>query len=852
MTHAKKTRHRPAPPAATPFSSLSPAVRDLLCVAALYAVTLILFRGIVFDNAAFAAGGDTAASMSYTHAGEELSHAEGVDVLWMPYFFSGMPTFGNVAYVPHNISYVQTAMQWVLNLLFLNGAWTWLVVYYFFGGVSMFFLMRVWKFSRAAALLAALTFMLSPYMVGLAGEGHGSKLMALTYLPLTVLLTHLLFERRDLLSLGLLGAGIGTLMLTNHMQIVYYVFMFLLLFLLYHVSLDLKAQPRRALSKAVLFLIALVLGFCISSYIYLSVYEYSRFSMRGGGITAAGGGLAYDYATNWSWHPGELVTLLVPGFFGMKAEYYWGPMVPWTNSSVYIGLAPLLLGALALLFRRTRFVLFFGVTALLLILVSFGSNFTLLYQPLFDYLPFFNKFRSPEQLLHLLPFAAGVLAGSGFSVLVSPGDGEAAMDRKKLARTLAITGGVIAGVFFVALLFQGNLLDSLPGWMFVKEGQSAQLQQQYGARAPRVIAQLREARFEIFWKDYVKFSLLAAALCGLVAGVLWQKLRAGTFAACLLVFVTLDLSLVAGQYIEPHPREALTEEFRPDATKTFLKEQPGNFRIFAGVDPGDPLYMDNSFAYFGIQSITGYSPAKLKIYQTLLDSCMYRSADRSFPLNMNVVDMLNAEYLVVHFRLPEPRFQLVNVDQATRTLTYRNPGALPRAFYVSEAAVAPNDGAVFHALNAPAFNPAQTAVLYKQLPGPVAPVDSGRVPRIVSYQSREIRIQTDVGAPALLVLSEIYYPAGWHAYVDGKETEIFRTDYVLRSVLVPPGSHEVTFAFDPPLYRLGWITSNVAWVIVLLFVLIGFLRLPFVRGRIARSAGGPGDTAAQAADAPGV
>src|SRR4030042_382807 len=89
--------------------------------------------------------------------------AGGVDVLWMPYFFSGMPTFGNVAYLPHNVSYSQEAVVTLLRFLYLNSTWSWFVVYYLFCGVFMFFLARVWGLPRAAALLAALTFMLSPY-----------------------------------------------------------------------------------------------------------------------------------------------------------------------------------------------------------------------------------------------------------------------------------------------------------------------------------------------------------------------------------------------------------------------------------------------------------------------------------------------------------------------------------------------------------------------------------------------------------------------------------------------------------------------------------------------------------------
>ena len=815
------------------LSALSPTMQDVLAIVFLYVVTLILFRGIVFDNAAFASGGDTAAEQSYAHAGAELEQKEGVDVLWMPYFFSGMPTFGNVAFVPHRVSYLQTVTQTVLNFFFLNGTWTWLVVYYFLGGVCMFFLLRTWKFSRAAALLAALTFMLSPYMVGLAGEGHGSKLMALSYLPLVVLLTHLLFERRDLLAFGLLAAAIGTLMLTNHMQIVYYEFVFCALFLGYHIVNDVRHQPRLALVKGALFVAALILGFCISSYIYLSVYEYAQYSMRGGGTTGASGGLAYDYATNWSWHPAELITLLVPGFFGMKAEYYWGPMIPWTNSSVYIGLAPILFGAVALAYRRTRLVIFFGVTALILVLLSFGNNFSLLYQPLFNVLPFFNKFRSPEQILHLLPFVTGVLAAAGYAALTEAGTEGSRLDAERLARTLLVASAVLGGLFLLAIFFQSSMLDALPSSMFIKEGQIEQIQRQYGARAPRALAQIREMRFDVFWKDLVKFAVLGALFCGLAAAYLKKNMREWSFAAAILLLTALDLSLVDAKYIDPRPQESLMQEFKPDATKTFLQRQEGLFRVFAGIDPSDPLYMDNSFAYHGIQSITGYSPAKLRIYQTLLDSCMYRSPDPALPINMHVVDMLNVEFMVTHFRLPEPRFQVVNVDQAERVLTYRNPGALPRAFFVREALTAASDAEVFRTLNAPSFDPAETAVLSTALPEQIHPVDSAHAPQITSYRSREIRIHTEAPAAALLVLSEIYYPAGWKATVDGAETPIYRTDYVLRSVVVPPGPHEVVFTFDPPMYRIGWLLTNAAWGIALLCVAGGVWRLPALRARRA-------------------
>jgi uncharacterized membrane protein YfhO len=103
---------------------------------------------------------------------------------------------------------------------------------------------------------------------------------------------------------------------------------------------------------------------------------------------------------------------------------------------------------------------------------------------------------------------------------------------------------------------------------------------------------------------------------------------------------------------------------------------------------------------------------------------------------------------------------------------------------------------------------------------------------ITEYKSRSITIKAYASSTALLVLSEVYYPAGWKATIDGTETEILRTNSVLRSVVVPPGDHTVVFSFNPPVYAAGYTISNVAWGIALLCVLIGLWQVPAVRERI--------------------
>ncbi len=833
-------KHKRTPPISkvskdvSTFSSLSPFKKDLLCVGFLYLITLILFRGIVFNDGAFSSGGDTANAATWAKVGNDIRANEGVDPLWFPNFFSGMPTFGNVHYLPREVSYVQRAVVGVLDFFYLGRKWSWFAVYYLFCGVFTFMLLRTWKLSQLPALLGALTFMLSPYAIGLAAEGHGSKLMALSYLPLAFLVTHLLFERRDVLSFGLLATVIGTLLLTNHMQIVYYVFIVLGLYLLYHVVRDWKVNKTLIPKKVALFAGAMVIGLCIASYIYLSVYEYAQFSIRGGGTAGSKGGLTWDYATNWSFHPQELLTLLVPSFFGFSSQYvypwqgqeaalplYWGTM-PFNTSTVYFGVVPLLLGIIALVYKRNAKTIFFAILACIVVLMSFGKHFGIFYELLFHTLPFFNKFRAPAMIMHVLAFAFAVLGAFGLQLLVSEMSKE--FNTEKLKRGLFSTLGVLGALLVLGFLMKSSLVEMF-GFTFTTG------EENYGAQTAQLVAEFKKIRWEILAKDYVKFFFLAAAAIGAIVLYLNKNIKAGMLGAALMGILLIDLLIVDTKFINPQPQQNIEQGLQADATVNFFKQQNGLFRIF----PIGELYNNGIFGYHGLQVIGGYSPAKLKIYQTVVDSCFYQGTDPNFPLNMNVCNMLNAKYIVANGRLPQDKFTLVNSDDARKLFTYENPDALPRAWFVGKTSVAQKSEDALQIINSAEFNPATMAILEQPLAENIGVPDATWRVSIAEFKSREIKLQTKTSATGLLVLSEIYYPAGWNAYIDGTPTEIFRTNYILRSLVVPAGSHEVVFKFEPKLYELGYTLSNAAWVVALGCIIIGLLKLPVVRARFGRS-----------------
>lgn len=822
------------------FEKLSTPKKDLVCIVILYVLVLLLFNKIVFSNMIFSDSGDTAAARSWTEAGKQLEEREHMEPQWFPYPFSGMPSFASLAYTPRNVDYLQTAIHAVGRLLFLNGEMSWMVLHYFLGGIFMFLLCRSWsqrdgfpKFSHLPSLIAAVTFALSPYALGLAGGGHGSKLIALSYLPLVFLLTHTLFQRRDILSLGLLSCAVGTLFLTNHVQMVFYVLLVVGLYFLYEFILDIRTQPVLAIKKGALLAVGLAIGFAIAAYIYLSVQEYAQYSIRGGGEMGSPGGLSYDYATNWSFHPFELMNFLIPAFFGFRTPYYWGWM-PFTESSVYIGLVPLILGALALIYLRNRVTIFLALLSLVIVVISFGKHLPILYDLLFNYLPYFNKFRTPSMILHLMPFTFGLLAAYGMTFLLEIHHHEKEVNVAKLRKRLLVALAVIGAILVLGFLASGALYDMLSGSMFVKEGDIQQLRADYGQQAGQALEQLKRIRFDLFWngKDlpglgylwhgYVRFALFAGAALGLIILHLNRKLKAGLFSGGMVALLALDLLIIDGSFIHPKPNTALSQQLQADETIRFLKSDTSLYRIF----PLGQLFQDNTYMYHLIQSIGGYSPAKIKIYQEMLDSCMYNGWDRNFPLNMNMVNMLNTKYLLSLGRLPEDKFNVAHVDQAKSLVTSLNPAYLPRAFFVDTAAVSYSKAETFAVMNSSSWNPRTTAILEKEPEIKPLKSDSTSV-KFVSFGAHEIVLETYCSNPSLLMLSEVYYPLGWKAYVDEKEAEIYKTNYVLRSVIVPGGNHTVAFRYHSRTYGRGLTISYAGWGVSIVLVLIGII--PYIR-----------------------
>jgi hypothetical protein len=222
--------------------------------------------------------------------------------------------------------------------------------------------------------------------------------------------------------------------------------------------------------------------------------------------------------------------------------------------------------------------------------------------------------------------------------------------------------------------------------------------------------------------------------------------------------------------------------------------------------------MNNPIASYHYESVGGAHPAKLQIYQDYIDHVVGLAQGKR--PNETALDLMNARYVVAQQRLPGT--SVVYQSQETKVQVLENPDAVPRGFLVGQTEVIADPQSTWKRLRDSSFDPRTTAILPEPLDAPVTPIDSGSTAEVTldtySLEKIEWTVQTDV--PRLFVASEVYYPAGWNAYLDGEEVPIHRVDYLLRGVHVPEGTHTLTMRFEPAADRYGTLVAGGTTVVV--------------------------------------
>jgi hypothetical protein len=748
-------------------------------------VLCVVFRQVIFGGLTFVSP-DATSPLGFVRVGEQALRA-GQYPLWNPYVFTGMPSFASGAYNPL-IYPPDWPVALVQKVLPLPGV-SWMLLYYFLAGLGTYLLARYWGASHAAAIVAGVAFMATPNLVANGAHGHGSQMVNEAYLPWMLWLASRLWKDGRWSDTATLALLVGFQLLRGHVQIAYYGWLAIGLYSLFEFARRVPAPggAREVGGRVFQLAVALVLGFALSSFFALPIREYAQYSIRG---DANGGGVTYQYATSWSLGLIETLTFLVPGALGFGGATYWGSM-PFTDFPNYMGLAILLCAFLAVAAGKRRFeVSFLLVLSVFALLVAFGRN-SVVYNFLFEHMPYFNKFRVPVMILILLQLAVAVLAALGLTAVA-----EAAKDPAQGPRMRMWTGLLLG---LTALAF---LTGAMGDWWREAYTRAA------SAGRPGMTPPAIDAGYRSMTSDLVRVTLLAMVALGALFTMLRGWIKPGVAIALVGVVTLFDLLPIDTRLMADviGPQTVLTAAGERDDVVDFLvgQKKQGEFRVFPVRE-----FQSNRYAGFGIASLGGYHAAKPRLYQSFLDADSGRAVQSPIAWRL-----LNVRYIVYPGLLP-PTMGLTEVFRGQQDVVYEFPGALPRATLVPSFRVVPHEQQV--ALFAdPTSDPASVTLLSED-PG-IKPVPGGTV-TIDDYGLNRVKLTTDTPGPSILRLADLSFP-GWKVTIDGKPAKGLTADYLVRAVAVPAGKHAVVWEFHDPAFELGLRISIGAFLLILMLYLV--------------------------------
>ena len=748
---------------------------------------------------------------------------------WTDSMFGGMPT--TAISTQNGGDYT----QWIYNLL-LSGKRP--ATYLFIALLGAFLLFLAMGVSVPVAIGGAIAVAFCSYNFQIIQVGHNTKMQAIAFMPWV--LAALVFtykSRHKLLGAVLFGLALSLQIKANHQQITYYLAIMVLLYGLMELIHAIRSREWKPFLVASALLLMLgSAGIATNVNKLLPLAKYTPHTMRGGSELSTDGasskGLDLDYATSWSYGWEELPNLMIPDFNGGassgavnpdKSEtikllrragqknlketakslpLYWGPQ-PFTAGPMYMGAITIFLFVLGLFLYKGREKWWLAVACLIAILMAVGNHFMAFTRFCFDYLPLYNKFRTVSMALVVLQVALPLL---GFVTLDRITKAE--YDRKRFMKAFWWALGITGGFCLVAWLAPG-LFGSFSG------ASDAQMQDV-------LVEALVKDRIALFKADAGISLLLILASAALLFWAYMPKGRRELAAVAICVLSLVNLFAVGKRYLN-------ADHFTTpkDFNKPFA-ERPVDKMIKADEDPQYRVLdltvnvFNSSVPSYHHKSVGGYSPAKLQRYQDLIEhylsseiNGLYKQLGEVEEIeevsawmaqNTPVLNALNTRYVVLDGNYPP----------------LANEGAFGAAWFVDgvvEAATPDEEIALLGAVDLRRTAVVGSGVASAQLSGA-----AGDSIELTSYAPNELHYRYSASASRLAVFSEIYYPDGWHATVDGEPVELLRADWTLRAALLPAGEHEVVMTFLPASYRTGALVSAIASLLLLVLALFSICR----------------------------
>ncbi len=781
----------------------------------------------------------------------EIAQQTGQKPLWTDALFSGMPGYMIDFNYPYILVY--KAVTGVLSLV------PSIVGVLFAVMLGAYILLVVLGCNPWLSALGAIAYGFGTFGMVSLEAGHISKLYAMGF-GAGMLGGVILILRGRLWT----GAALTALFMSmefgaNHIQITYYLFMTIGLYVLIEgIALIRVGKTRQlAIGLATLGVVgALAAGSFGKRLLVLN--QYTKETIRGTSeLTAkttnpdgkaaeaeSKGGLDKDYAFTYSYGKAETLTLLVPGFYGgasggglstdselykmlisrgidpasakqfveLGAPAYWGE-TPIVGGPAYAGAALLFLFVLGMFIIRGPVRWWLLSATGLMIMLAWGKNFAAVNYLLFDTLPYLNKFRAMTMALGLAQLFIGIGAALAIQTIINQ-----KLTWPQLRQPLLISLGLTAGVALVLALAGSSFFG------FQAPGDMNRLTAYFGEAAKEFQTALIHDRQSMLRGDAFRSLILILLVAGAVWALITDKIKPIIFYPAVLAVVIFDLYGVDKRYLNSGdfvPKSQISQVFEPtSADEQILQDKSLGYRVF---DQTESFMESNRASYFH-RSLGGYNTTRLRRYNELVNYAFQ-------PNTLNILNMLNAKYLIRPGQ-PDPANPQ---QQPAGPIMMQNPEVLGAAWFVGniqQVANADEEMAVMKTLN-----PRDSAVVDKRFVAelgnlPAKMDHTGSTIQLTSYRPDKLIYQANAARDGLVVFSEIYYRGqeDWQAIIDGKPVPHLRANYVLRALRVPAGKHTIEFRFDPPLVKIGDMIDLVCNV--LLIALIGFVI--FREGRSSR------------------
>jgi hypothetical protein len=745
--------------------------------------------------------------------------------LWNPNLFSGMPNYqvimGGKSVLPDFISILGLGLPKPMNFFFL-------------ACICFYILCLSLRLKPVIGILGSIAFAFSTYNPIIIGVGHETKMLAIAFMPLLMAGMILTYEKKYWLGLSVTTLGAYLEIAANHPQINYY---FLLIAvavsIAYLVNWIKNKEWRHILIAGCIVVGSAAIALGSTALTLLTTYEYSKATMRGGNdLSVQGGtvkhtkssGLDTAYAFQYSLGKAESVVMFMPKAFGESSHQvldenskvvekltdkgvpensaiqvasqlpkYWGGIVQ-TEGPPYVGVIICLLALIGFVVVRHPMRWALLVVTILGIMMAWGRYLPGFNTFLFDHLPMYNKFRAPSMTMVVPEFTLPLMAVLSIQYIFYS---EKSRDflKDNFRKILYAVGGLLALliIMYVMMSYTSPIDNEISASV------SHMAKSDEVGRA--VIAGMKADRQSMFGGQLLRTFAFAALVIGLLYLFARNLIKPLVAVIALGVITAIDLLAIDKDYLsEDHyssADEITAQSFTPtNVEKQILQDRDPDFRVFNATV--NPVY-DTRSPYF-FKPVTGYNPARLSIYQNLIDK--YISSG-----NQGVLNMLNTRYVI--FTNPQ-----TNQEQMQP-----NPYAFGSCWLVKNVKIVDGPAQEIEAIGNTQLR--DTAIVQKAFGNTVAQPqwDSAATIRLAKFDPDTMDYSFSSSKPQFAVFSEVYYPYGWNAYIDGKKVGYCKTDYVLRGLSIPAGQHAVKFIFEPSSYKKGVkIAYASSFLILILFL----------------------------------